>query len=183
MVVTARVIEKLKNKDEQTFDQIYYEYNDLIYYICYSFTHDKSVSEDLMQETFIKMLSSLDSYKENGKFKQFITEIARNLSKNYVTRVMNKEISSKEELPLEDIVSSNDSDSSKMILELQGILTAEESDIVILKIVYDYKFKEIADYKNQTIGEIQAKYYKAINKVKENYKKGGISLWKISKRN
>ena len=55
MVVTARVIEKLKNKDEQTFDQIYYEYNDLIYYICYSFTHDKSVSEDLMQETFIKM--------------------------------------------------------------------------------------------------------------------------------
>ena len=75
MVVTARVIEKLKNKDEQTFDQIYYEYNDLIYYICYSITHDKSVSEDLMQETFIKMLSSLDNYKENGKFKQFITEI------------------------------------------------------------------------------------------------------------
>ena len=68
MVVTARVIEKLKNKDEQTFDQIYFEYNDLIYYICYSFTHDKSVSEDLMQETFIKMLVNA-SYNVSPEYK------------------------------------------------------------------------------------------------------------------
>lgn len=176
MIINEATINKLKQRDEDTFDKIYYEYENLVYYICYSITNDKQASEDLTQETFLKLLDKIDTYQENGKFKQFITEIARNLSLNYVSRIANKEDKLPEGLSTEDVVTNEDDKTNLLVLELQGLLTKEESDIVILKIVYDYKFKEIAEYKSMSLGEIQAKYYKALEKVKEAYKKGGLSL-------
>ena len=38
LIVNKRLIEKLKAKDELAFDQDYYEYEKLVYYICYSIT-------------------------------------------------------------------------------------------------------------------------------------------------
>ncbi len=176
MLITKQTIQKLKGRDERTFNEIYYEFENLIYYICYSITYDKQVSEDLVQETFLKLLLVIDNYQEDGKFKQFITEIARNLALNYVTRVANKEGKLPGELSVEDVASSEDDKTNMLVLELQGLLDQVESDIVILKIVYDYKFREIADYKKMTLGEVQARYYKALDKIKVAYKKGDLTL-------
>ena len=49
LIVNKRLIEKLKAKDELAFEQVYYEYEKLVYYICYSITKDKNASEDLTQ--------------------------------------------------------------------------------------------------------------------------------------
>lgn len=175
MIITKRVIERLKRRDEKTFNQIYYEFESLIYYICYSITLNKELSEDLTQETFIKLLTSIDDYEERGYFKQYLMQIARNLSKNYVTRVMNKEKTlSSDDISFDSFVGWDEhSDNAKVILELQFLLSMEEADIVILKIVYIFKFKEIADDKNMTIGEVESIYYRAIEKVKKAYKEAG----------
>ena len=155
MLITKQTIQKLKARDERTFNEIYYEFENLIYYICYSITYDKEASEDLVQETFLKLLQVIGDYQEDGKFKQFITEIARNLALNYVTRVANKESKLPGELSVEDVVSSEDDKTNMLVLELQGLLDQVESDIVILKIVYDYKFREIADYKKMTLAKFK----------------------------
>lgn len=175
MIVTKNLIDKLKNKDSRVFEKIYHEYEGLVFYICYSITLNKEVSEELTQDTFLKLLTSLDNYQEDGHFKQFIMQIARNLSKNYVSRIMNKETSVGEET-IFDAYASMDSEREnvKTIIELQSILTKEEADVVILKIVYDFKFKEIAEDKNMTLGEVQAIYYRAIEKVRKNYKEAGL---------
>ncbi len=172
MIITKRIIDKLKSGDESVFNKIYYEFEGLVYYICYSITLNKEASEDLTQDTFIKLLTSLDSYEENGHFKQYIMQIARNLSKNYVTRVKNKEVTLiNDDLSFDSYASLNkDEEENKLIIELRGLLTSLEADIVIMKIVYDFKFKEIAEDKKMTIGEVQSHYYKAIEKVKKAYK-------------
>jgi len=175
MIVTKGLINKLKNKDQRVFEKIYHEYEGLVFYICYSITLNKEVSEELTQDTFLKLLTSLDNYEENGHFKQFIMQIARNLSKNYVSRIMNKEHVVDEDDIFDKYVSMDkDREDVKTILELKSILTKQEADIVILKIVYDFKFNEIAIDKNMTLGEIQAIYYRAIDKVRKNYKEAGL---------
>lgn len=167
MIINKHVIKKLKNKDEKVFDQIYREFEGLVYYICFSITGSKEISEELTQETFIKLLNSLDSYEEDGHFKQYLMQIARNLSKNYLMRVQSKETD------LDDEMYENSGTDSleevQLIITLRGLLTTIEADIVILKIVYDFKFKEIASEKNLTIGETQAIYYRALKKVKKAY--------------
>ena len=52
-------------------------------------------------------------------------------------------------------------------------LSEEESNIITLKVLYDYSFKEIGEELNMSIGQIQAKYYKAINKLKKYFEKEG----------
>lgn len=172
MIITKRIIDKLKNRDERVFNQIYYEFEGLVYYICYSITLNKEVSQDLTQDTFIKLLTSIDSYKEDGHFKQYIMQIARNLSKNYVTRIKQKEVTLvNENISFDTFESRNEeAEEAKLIIELRGLLSSQEADLVILKIVYDFKFKEIAEEKNMTIGEVQSMYYRALEKVKKAYK-------------
>ncbi len=165
MEINKTVIEKLKNHDERTFERIYYAFEGLVYYICFSITLNKEAAEDLTQETFIKLLTSISSYKEDGHFKQYLMQIARNLSKNYVIRVSNKTDVLDSEISYID----EEQEKNKIILELQSILVGEESDVIILKIVYDLKFKDIAEYLNKTIGETEAIYYKALNKIKKVY--------------
>lgn len=164
LIVTKGLIEKLKNKDEFAFEQIYYEYENLVYYICLSITKDKHASEDLTQETFLKLLTSLDNYTEVGKFKQYIMMIARNLSKNYLTRVVNKQ-------PIysdETIYGTKDQNkSSNLIYDIKECLDDDQAEIVILKIVHNLKFKEIAEYKGLTIGKVQSDYYDAIKTLRK----------------
>ena len=148
LIVNKRLIEKLKAKDELAFEQVYYEYEKLVYYICYSITKDRHASEDLTQDTFLKLLTSLDNYNETGKFKQYIMMIARNLSKNYMTRVANKQ-------PIyndEEIYNTKDSSNNNQLLyEAIEYLDNIQKDIIILKIVHKLKFKEIAEYLDLTI--------------------------------
>lgn len=164
LIITKGLIEKLKNKDEFAFEQIYYEYENLVYYICLSITKDKHASEDLTQETFLKLLTSLDNYTEVGKFKQYIMMIARNLSKNYLTRVVNKQ-------PIysdETIYGTKDQNkSSNLIYDIKEYLDDDQAEIVILKIVHNLKFKEIAEYKGLTIGKVQSDYYDAIKTLRK----------------
>lgn len=159
LIVTKKLIEELKAKDEFAFEQVYYEYANLVYYICYSITKDKNASEDLTQDTFLKLLTSLDNYTETGKFKQYIMMIARNLSKNYVTRVANKK-------PIysdDDVYNVKaDSNNDLLIYDINNYLNETQTEIVILKIVHRLKFREIAEFLDIPVNKVQFEYYTAL---------------------
>lgn len=112
------------------------------------------------------MFNSIDNYTDKGKFKEWLTEIARNISKNKVTR--DKE---KNTIYDDEIIGSAKSEKSNIdiILTIEGILEPLEADIVILRIVYDFSFKEIAKYENMTIGKIQSLYYSSLKKLKKGF--------------
>ena len=53
------------------------------------------------------------------------------------------------------------------ILTIKGTLTSDDANIVILKLVYNYRFREIADEMGWSIGLVQAHYYQAIKTLKQ----------------
>ena len=46
---------------------------------------------------------------------------------------------------------NEEAEEAKLIIELRGLLSPQEADVVILKIVYDFKFKEIAEDINKDL--------------------------------
>ena len=46
----------------------------------------------------------------------------------------------------------------------------DQAELVILKIVHNLKFKEIAEYKGMTIGKVQSDYYDAIKTLRKELK-------------
>ena len=166
MDVNTKVIENLKKRNERAFNIVYKKYYRLVYYVAFDILHDASAAEEVMQETFIKLMSNIESYQDNGQFKKYITTIAKNLALNEY-----KKRKRYETVPLEDsFFKSEDYSTIDVILTLENTLTNEEAKIVSLKVLFDYNFQEIADEIGLTLGATQARYYKAIEKLRKYFK-------------
>lgn len=165
--ITKDFIDKLKNKDEDAFAKLYNSYVKLIYHIAYSYTYNKEDSEDIVSEVFMKILASIANYQEQGKFKEWVSMITRNAACNYVTRNKAKDVVKDEEL-IQTIKSSNNS-SKDLIILFEEVLDMDERSIMTLRIIYNYKFKEIAQILNMTIGKVQGLYYDGLEKIRKVY--------------
>jgi len=163
------LIEKLKNGDLSVFDDIYYSTKDNVYYTILSIVKDASLSEDIMQETYLKALEKIHSYKPRHSFNSWIITIARNLAINEYNR-------RKRELhvdPTENeiIFGTTESTSEKELLikEMMEFLNEDEREIVIMHVIGDMKYREIAEVIGTPIGTISWKYNEAIKKLKNKY--------------
>lgn len=165
-MLESKLIERLKEKDEKTFEIIYNKYVNLIYYIAFSIVKNKEDAEEVVQDTFLNMFNAIDRYNEKSKFKQWLMQIARNLSYNKVTR--NKEKYTIKDDEYINSVKAN-SEEVDLLLSIKGILDLESSHIVILRIVYNFSFKEIAKECNMTVNKVQGLYYQALKKLKKEF--------------
>lgn len=160
------IVKGLKERDEDAFRIVYDQYEKLIYYVAYSITKNRENSEEIVQDTFLRMFNTIYQYEEQGKFKQWLCEIARNLSYNKVTRDKEKNTLRNEEMVH---ITKSPKSSADIILTIEGILEPFDANIVILRIVYDFSFREIAESINETIGKVQSSYYSSLDKLKKEF--------------
>lgn len=59
------------------------QYERLVYTICYQFTRDRQIAEDLTQETFLSAYTHIDSYSD-ATAKPWFARIAANKAKDYL---------------------------------------------------------------------------------------------------
>lgn len=60
-------------------EKLYSEYKEDVYGYLIHLTHNPSLSEDLLQETFVKAIISINNFKGNSTVKTWLFGIARNL--------------------------------------------------------------------------------------------------------
>ena len=164
MIVESQLIKKIKQRDEEAFELVYRKYESLIYYIAISITKNKEDAEEIVQDTFLNMFKSIDTYEEKNKFKQWLMQIARNLSYNKVSRNKEKNNISDDEYILN---TASNSDSIDYVLTIKKTLDEKSSYIVICKIIYNFSFKEIAIDLNMTVNQVQGIYYQSLKKLKK----------------
>ncbi len=167
LIITPKFIEELKNNDEEAFSLLYNEYVKLIYHIAYSYTYNREDSEDIVNEVFMKIIKSIDSYKHQNKFKEWICQITRNYCINYVTR--DKE---RNNIHDEDVIGrapDSKNQSRDLIILFEENLDGDTIHIMILRFIYNYKFKEIAEILGMTIGKVQGLYYDGLEILRKVY--------------
>ncbi len=77
------LIFKMKQGNEQAFDQFVRKYYEEILTYCRYHCLDTEYAEDLTQETFLKFFTNLSGYQYKGKTKNYLYTIAGNLCKNF----------------------------------------------------------------------------------------------------
>ena len=78
------LIERVKNGDKGAFNFLVNKYYPRVYASLFSFTKSKEDSEDLAQQTFIKVWQQIESFRGDSAFFTWVYRIAINLAKNYV---------------------------------------------------------------------------------------------------
>ena len=79
-------VNRLKTGDKSAFSPIYEATYKNVYFMCYSVVKDKSSAEDLTQDTYIRMYEKILSYENGTNFNAWLTQIAKNLSLNYIKK-------------------------------------------------------------------------------------------------
>ncbi len=147
------------------FDNIYEEYFDRVYYKVLSVVKNDDDAEDICQETFISVYKNLSKFREESNIYTWIYRIAINKTYDFFKK-------RKLEFEINDEVLSLSEDinfDTKVILEEKlKLISEKEREIVILKDIYGYKLKEIAEIKNMNLSTVKSVYYKALKDMGGN---------------
>jgi len=81
-VDNAGFIEKLRSRDAAAFDQLVTNYSADVNAMLYRLTNDHEEAADLVQETFLKALRSINSFRGDCSLKTWLFRIAINESRN-----------------------------------------------------------------------------------------------------
>ena len=147
------------------FDNIYEEYFDRVYYKVLSVVKNDDDAEDICQETFISVYKKLSKFREESNIYTWIYRIAINKTYDFFKK-------RKLEFEINDDVLSLPEDinfDTKGILEEKlKLISEKEKEIVVLKDIYGYKLKEIAEMKNMNLSTVKSVYYKALKDMGGN---------------
>ena len=147
------------------FDNIYEEYFDRVYYKVLSVVKNDDDAEDICQETFISVYKNLSKFREESNIYTWIYRIAINKTYDFFKK-------RKIEFEINDDVLSLPEDinfDTKVILqEKLKLISDKEREIVILKDIYGYKLKEIAEMKDMNLSTVKSVYYKALKDMGGN---------------
>ena len=182
--IDSVLIEKSKNGNEGAFNILVNKYHPRVYASLFSFTKSKEDSEDLSQQTFIKVWQQLNSFRGESAFFTWVYRIAINLAKNYVSSAGYKKqkISSSIEHFEIDVSSFDDLESivihEQSIKEINDfIITMPESlkTAFTMREVEGKSYEEISDITNTPIGTVRSRIYRARESIIEYMQKELIS--------
>jgi RNA polymerase sigma-70 factor (ECF subfamily) len=153
----AILIKRYIDGDERALSVLINRHNQRISSFIYSKINDRGITEDIFQDTFIKVIRTLKrgAYNEEGKFLPWVMRIAHNLiidhfrkssrmpmhkgSDSYsVFAVMGDEKLNAESQLIKDQI---DSDLTGLIDELP----ADQKEVLVMRIYKDMSFKEISE--------------------------------------
>jgi RNA polymerase sigma-70 factor (ECF subfamily) len=83
--IDSELIKKAKKGSHGAFNILMNKYYPRVYASIFSFIKSKDDSEDLSQQTFIKVWQQLDTFRGDSAFFTWVYRIAINLAKNFVT--------------------------------------------------------------------------------------------------
>ena len=167
----------LRNGDETALAGIYEETNRLVFSVALGILKDTQLAEDVMQDTFLKVRSSIDYYQRGTNFGAWIAQVAKNLAlMEYRRRKKEILVDPIEKNYMFGSVSYEFKEVNPTLAAALEILDESEREVVLLHINSDLKHREIAEIINKPIGTVLWLYNRAIKKMRvyiEN--KGGIN--------
>ena len=165
--VDERLILELAGGERRALAELYRQTDSAVYGFALSILKDPHAAEDVMQDTYLKILDSAQSYAPMGKPMAWILTITRNLAYQRLRRA--KRETAAEDIPEEaDHAILSEETENKMILETAlKTLGEEERQIVMLHAVSGLKHREIAALLGLGLPTTLSRYHRALAKLQK----------------
>ncbi len=155
--------------DKISFDQSYRAHRSYVYWMIGRFIADVAITEDLTQNTFLKAWVHRHTFRGDSSYKTWLTRIAINTALNFlVHQKIRPEYFAYRNLDPDQVYAFGDTLSQTInAQEMNKLYTAinqlpeEMKAAVILRVLYELDYKEIADYLKIPIGTVRSRLYRA----------------------
>ncbi|MEK4538219.1 sigma-70 family RNA polymerase sigma factor [Peribacillus sp. FSL K6-1552] len=173
-MIIIKLVKKAQKGDDKAFLKLFQQYEEDIYRMAYVYVKNESDALDVVQEVAYRSFKKIETLKYPEYFKTWLIKIAITCSIDLVRKNKNV-VQLKPEY--DECISFEDEDIplSITLQELLDQLNEDEKSIVILKFYEGYSFKEIADLLNMPIGSAKSVLYRALGKLRKQFKEADLS--------
>jgi RNA polymerase sigma factor (sigma-70 family) len=174
------LISNFQNGDEDAYSEIVKRYKDKLSNFLYRYVGNYDDSQDIAQDTLIKVYVSKHLYKEVAKFSTWIYTIAINLAKTKIIKkqrfkVLSLSISNENEERDFDIpdnayapdVNANGKIQDYYIQKALDSIPEKYKKLVVLRDIEDFSYEEICDITGLPMGTVKSRINRGREKLQE----------------
>jgi RNA polymerase sigma-70 factor (ECF subfamily) len=179
------VVQRARAGREDAYRELLRRYQRPVFSLIYRMVRDRELAEDLAQETFVKVLNALDSYRPEFKFSSWIFKIANNAAIDHLRRrqldtlsldgapqattperveATALQVAGGGESPLDELEAR---ELGSAIEQAIGKLRPEYRACIILRHIEDRPYEEIAEILDLPLGTVKTYIHRARAELKD----------------
>jgi RNA polymerase sigma-70 factor (ECF subfamily) len=184
----AVLVKNYISGDESALASLIERHQSKIYGFIYSKIGDRDLSDDIFQDTFIKVIKTLktSSYNEEGKFLPWVMRIAHNLVVDHFRKSKKMPFQREtEEFSIFNYMSDNSLTIENQIINEQvevdltrllNELPDDQKEVILMRMYQDLSFKEIAELTGVSINTALGRMRYALLNLRKIIEKNQIIL-------
>ncbi|QIH33619.1 sigma-70 family RNA polymerase sigma factor [Sphingobacterium sp. DR205] len=180
------ILEKLKNGDIDSFNEIYFQYSPKIYIRLIKLVKNPIVVEEILQDVFTKIWLNREKIDPVKGFVSFLNHISDNLAMDFFRKVQRDKV-----LQLEIWASAVElyyhteekvfaKDTQQMLSKAIESLSPKRKEILMLNKFQEKSYKEIADQLGISVSTVSNQLVSALKDIKKYIQKNYRNEYIIS---
>ena len=153
-------------------NEIFNRYSKRLYNYFLKSTLQKTDSDDLTQELFVRVIKYRKSFKEGNVFEYWIFQIARNMLKDHFRKmkVHKDKFNLIDQVPemenKEDLIQE---EKERNLYQAMQKLSTDKRELLVLSKFQGMKYEEIAKLKETTVSNIKVQVHRTIKELRSIY--------------
>lgn len=175
MVDEITLVEQLQDVQtkEQAFRVLISQYKERLYWHIRKIVISHDDTDDVLQNTFIKVFRGIDSFKQDSKLYSWMYRIATNESITFLKKRAKERNVDISEINQELVTSLSsdewfDGDEIQLILQ-KALITLPEKQRLVFNMKYfdNMKYDEMSKVLETSVGALKASYFHAVRKIED----------------
>ena len=164
----------MKQKDAKAFELLINTYKDRLYWHIRRIVLDHDDTDDVLQNTFIKVFRSIDGFKGNSKLYSWMYRIGTNEALTFIklkSKKLGVGMDEMQERMAERLEADVYFEGDEIQLKLQkAIASLPEKQKLVFNMKYyeEMKYDDISEILGTSVGSLKASYHLAVKKI-ESY--------------
>ncbi|HEV8129817.1 MAG TPA: RNA polymerase sigma factor [Acidobacteriota bacterium] len=165
---------EVRNGDVAKLGVLFERYQRMLYNFYLRMSGDRSLSEDLVQDVFFRMLKYRHTYRENSDFVTWMFQIARNARFDHFRKVkrevalddeINESISP--DVPPDDVMGQKQE--AALLQKSLVQLTHDKREALVLSRFQNFKYEQIAELVGCDVSTVKTRVFRAMQDLRENF--------------
>lgn len=170
-----KLIAELQDPDTQrnAFSILVKDYSEMLYWQIRKIVMSHDDANDVLQNTFIKIWSNLNSFRSDSKLSTWLYRIAINEAITFLNKQRaqnNISIDNVDTFLMSKLEGDDYFDGDEAQLKLQkAILTLPEKQRIVFNLKYfdEMKYEEMSEILETSVGALKASYHHAVKKIED----------------
>ncbi|MCK4966057.1 sigma-70 family RNA polymerase sigma factor [bacterium] len=163
------IIDRLKAGDAAVIDDIVERYKDPLFAFIVRMVNSYDIAEEIFQETWVRVIRHISSFRGEAKFSTWLFQIARNVYRDALRK--NKgwsyiSIEETDELTCELVADSADSIEMEEVRNIVAGLPLKMKEVIVLRYYHDLNIREISDVLGCSEGTVKSRTFRALGIIR-----------------